>query len=123
MFTVHSPLSTGGCRPILGLTRLVSSCVFSCVPILTQSKQEDLVQDGQAKGWVMDQDEDAQAETGLEDTDGEEGCTGGAEGIKARFRGTGVDVRNRIGLDARVPGTEQSFRSKHTYSPEPSPGI
>lgn len=29
---------------------LISSCVSSCVPVLTQSKQEALVQDGQAKG-------------------------------------------------------------------------
>lgn len=75
LFTIHCVLGDVG--PYWGFTRLMSSCVSSCVPILTQSKQEDLVQDGQAKGWIMDQDENAQAEMGLKDTDGWDGCTVG----------------------------------------------
>lgn len=90
----------------------MSSCVSSCVPVLTQSKQEDLVQDGQAKGWIMDQDEGAQAEMGLKDTDGM-GALAGAEDIKVRFRGIGVDVRNGTGLVTRVPGTEQFQKQAH----------
>lgn len=41
------------------------------------------------------------------------GALSGAEAIKARFRGIGVDVRNRTGLVARVPGTEQFQKQAH----------